>query len=604
MDATNWFLFDRLSHEMVVHILEFCNFQTILRFASTCKRAHNLVTNTTSLQLLIELEASGLELIEGASSSNVSTSLTLERLKRYQNAWANFDLLPPKGYAWMKGLGVGQGHRFVFFEGYLAATTPAEPDEPINSLELCNIRVDLQTYSIRFGASLNGDFYIDQTQDLVVILESISEESTNVSLRLCSLTTGLSHPLALRSPLTFATGYLPQSSRIQVVERRLMINIRPQLSELIFDILVWDWIPGTLLHRISFEPSYSMCDCTFLGSEYLLVFVASQDKWCTSFSTDAAIFLEIYPISGNTLENHLDDTDTHPIVPELPVLMPTLRLEMPTLRSSCCIYGGLRIQTGPLSGYAGQISSTSFVYARPLTLVLDMVVERVHPTGAGAILGKYCIFVDISHIFDFLQGHKQDGDAIRTLCWNDWGEKSTRWILHPVTGDAYTMPGKMFGSRFIVGETCNKDDEPFDMISIIDFHTPTVKRHSVGSSVPSTPSSWPEELIKEHKNLVTQGKGLYVSHILHEIATKQEQPVHLDQAFAVSVTSDQPTIIEGIFKQAVVSRLPYRMVTKVQAQYAYISWMIDSEHIIGIGELSEEDEIIVLVYDLRTDGME
>ncbi|CAE6490853.1 unnamed protein product, partial [Rhizoctonia solani] len=74
-----------LFDEVLIHILHLCNYQEILRFARTCRRLGNLVSNTVSLQLHIELEANGFEVISGSGKGNINYQVVLKDLRRYLN---------------------------------------------------------------------------------------------------------------------------------------------------------------------------------------------------------------------------------------------------------------------------------------------------------------------------------------------------------------------------------------------------------------------------------------------------------------------------------------------------------------------------------------
>lgn len=94
--------FGYVPDEIIVRILHFCESNSILRFAAvcasavyttidshgnyqTCKKHLEIVTNSISLQLHIELEANGLEIIEGIPNGNPDYSTILKELRRYRD---------------------------------------------------------------------------------------------------------------------------------------------------------------------------------------------------------------------------------------------------------------------------------------------------------------------------------------------------------------------------------------------------------------------------------------------------------------------------------------------------------------------------------------
>ncbi|KAH7333867.1 hypothetical protein B0J17DRAFT_116983 [Rhizoctonia solani] len=84
MSVTTKLVID-LPSETLICILHLCDYKTIIRFSLACKRSHRIVCHSTSLQLHIELEINGLEIVDRSSTAGASYASILEELKGYQN---------------------------------------------------------------------------------------------------------------------------------------------------------------------------------------------------------------------------------------------------------------------------------------------------------------------------------------------------------------------------------------------------------------------------------------------------------------------------------------------------------------------------------------
>ncbi|CAE6521864.1 unnamed protein product [Rhizoctonia solani] len=114
MQDTDSFRLGDLSSEIIIQILHHCDCVAILRFAATCKGYHELVEESISLQLHIELEANGLELVKGTCKQDATYSVILEDLKRFQEAWLKLDFREPI----LRSLGGARGPLWDLREGF------------------------------------------------------------------------------------------------------------------------------------------------------------------------------------------------------------------------------------------------------------------------------------------------------------------------------------------------------------------------------------------------------------------------------------------------------------------------------------------------------
>ncbi|CAE7204374.1 unnamed protein product, partial [Rhizoctonia solani] len=90
-------LIKRLPNELLVRTLHYCNYKVVIRFSMTCKRFYEMVRQSISLQLHIELEVGGLEIL-GASSASYASMLA--ELRGYWDA--SIIIIPSEPEDWDK----------------------------------------------------------------------------------------------------------------------------------------------------------------------------------------------------------------------------------------------------------------------------------------------------------------------------------------------------------------------------------------------------------------------------------------------------------------------------------------------------------------------
>ncbi|CAE6521876.1 unnamed protein product [Rhizoctonia solani] len=241
-----------LSPELIIKILHCCDPSTILRFAATCKAYCELVAQSTSLQLHIELEANGLELVK-VLKQDTTYSMILEDIKKFRDPWYNLDFREPV----KRPLRETRGILWRLRQGFYIKAFSQSRGQYSDALQF--IPLDPQAldppplmFEFTFWA-----FAADPGQGLAAMISRDTDRCNTCHVHLRSSITGLAHPLAKYPRLSaefdfevvFQSGY---TMDIEIMERMVFAKVSNQRPS-VYELLIWDWRLGTLLHRISFE---------------------------------------------------------------------------------------------------------------------------------------------------------------------------------------------------------------------------------------------------------------------------------------------------------------------------------------------------------------
>ncbi|CAE6432935.1 unnamed protein product [Rhizoctonia solani] len=171
MGITRPLLITDIPSEALVHVLHYCNYKAIIQFSMTCKKSHETVRQSVSLQLHIELEINGLEIINRSSNTSGDYSTILAELKGYRDAWCSlkFDSVVQQ-----RVLSNIQGMEWDIKNGaYIGRLQGDNGFDRIQIIHLCSPTAPAPLDpKKRFD-----DFMVDVGQDLVVLIEYIEERS-------------------------------------------------------------------------------------------------------------------------------------------------------------------------------------------------------------------------------------------------------------------------------------------------------------------------------------------------------------------------------------------------------------------------------------------
>ncbi|KAG9095051.1 hypothetical protein FRC06_010174, partial [Ceratobasidium sp. 370] len=502
------------------------------------------------LQLHIELEANGLQIARDMSVDTSDHLSLLEKLLRYRDAWLDLDLRPPVQLrCGDEDMPLWELRDGMFVKSYV----------PLN--------INNTSTQVNFGASF-GEFSLDVSQDLAVLADVDPREGECYGwIRLCSSVTGMAHPLATHPVLTAKLGFdvwdaIGYDHAVEIKHDLVVIQFsRSALTEQLHEVLIWDWKKGTLLNRIG--PNKGICFFVILDDDRLALWSVRADEDSILNSMGLLVYEQISSSRGKRGGANAQLVD----ISSFPGLSPTLTFQFPRLRGS---FSASPRWCSMVSDYgSGASLATHIPFANPgaLTLGLSMYIRD------GVTEIPLRIFVDVCQLLRHLGRAKQQ--AIPTLAWKDWGENATRGFRADAPNDWIRW---VFGSRFVIGG---------DYISVIEFHTPTVRRHAHRQCSAYTPLELSPADLQERESRIHGGKlPTFLSHRDMYMSSKwggvsNAPTLREDDVVVDTVESNQPTSLP-YFDEPVISRLPYRIVTRRGPAERHAGWLISGGHLVGI----------------------
>ncbi|KAG9092359.1 hypothetical protein FRC07_011683, partial [Ceratobasidium sp. 392] len=447
--------------EIVIKILLFCGYRDVLWFCATCNKYMGIISNSTSIQLHIELEANGLQLTQDFSEGSMDHSSLLSRLQRYRDAWLDLDLGAPVRHFC--------GHERLWLwelqDGTFAKAVNTPTDSPAshlgpNSLKIFPLTTTDST-QVDFGYAFN-EFTLDPSQNLAVLV-GINPDAKNCAwVRFCSSATGQAHPQAKRALVTAELGFDVTLNTIYDIVLKInneFVAVKfSSFSETSYEILIWNWKSGALTNSISRHNS--ICSFCFLDSNHLVLWSAYGDDGGVLGSVELLLY-ELLNLENPKHEALDGQALDHPLPANL---IPVLRFQFPKLQDASEVSKQRFLAQSDYGSTTSFATSTPFAHSSALTLGLTMTIIFDLEDSPWADNISYRIFVDIHQLFWHSEQAKQR--TVSTLAWTEWGENATRWFKADLPDSWICW---IFGSRFI---TRGKH------ISILDFHTPTVRRYS------------------------------------------------------------------------------------------------------------------------------
>ncbi|CAE6447894.1 unnamed protein product [Rhizoctonia solani] len=574
------FALDGISPELIIQILHYCEYPSILSFAATCKAYHELVVQSTSLQLHIELEVQGLEIVNQTCQRGTSYAVLLNDLRRFRDGWLDLEFAAPVdrlvGDSGMLLWELREGFYIRAFSRFEERFSDALQLIPLDS----TIPVPLPlTFEFTFN-----EFTADPRQELLAMLSRDTKRDAHVHIYLCSSTTGLAHPSARHPRLTaefdFETPYFWPGFSIEIMGRLVVAKVlHPQAH--IYELLIWDWRAGILLDRISSQRG--ICDFTFLDQQHLVVFSGSQSK---QEHLDTLALL-VYVISKET-PTCTGPPNNGPLrVADFPISQPILRLEFPRIRESLRISEtGFFLRSEPTPGRAMHTTSVTFACAYAITLSMTFFFRDTFDGWGG--YPYYRVFLDGKFLLDQVRTCLNSG--MRVLPWSSWGANVTRWFVEPEGPDHWIC--WMSGSRFIT----SLPNRPY--FCIFDFSPPAVRRYRDRFA-----QAHPVALdhLVDHSDLAMADGFEDLDRLAGDINLFSQKSPPGHELFAVTVGADNPCIIKADeypgFEESITSQLPYRLVFRTNNRKNHEGWQINGDCVVGIS--SQEVSETLTVYKLK-----
>ncbi|KAJ1311914.1 hypothetical protein OPQ81_010374 [Rhizoctonia solani] len=563
-----------ISSELIIKILHCCDCPTILRFAATCKAYNELVAQSISLQLQIELEANGLELMKGSFKRDATYSVILEDLRQFRDAWLDLNF----GEHFVRPLGKSNMLLWELREGfYIKAFSQLNGQIP-DALQF--IPLDPETpdplplmFEFRFS-----EFTADPGQGLVAIISRDPTEGETSYIHLCSSTTGLAHPLAHYPILAFELDFAPPpfstGFAIEIMGHTVLAKVSYSQDNR-YELLIWNWKSGALLHRIASQEG--MCDFTFLDQRHLVVLAVTR----SSLFQDSLALL-VYAIS--------DDISTHTTSPnrrlrakDIPISEPVLRLEFPKIKELSKISEtGFFLRSDPTPGRT--IYTKSATFGCPYSITLSMTFSFSASSFSRDVSPFYRVFVDGRSLLDCVRTNTYD--STKVLPWSSWGTAATRWFIAPEPPDHWIC--WMSGSRYIRPLS----DVPY--YSIFDFSSRTVGRFQERY----------RELYPTTSDRLVENSDLPAGDLFHDLELLDQYLIYFledspydAEPILVTVGADSPSIIPTCdpgFEGPIISELPYHLVCKANNELNHEGWQINGDCIVGVASWGPPAEMITI----------
>ncbi|CAE6508296.1 unnamed protein product [Rhizoctonia solani] len=568
-----------ISTELIIKILHHCECLTILRFAATCKAYNELVAQSVTLQLHIELEANCLELVKGSFKQDATYPVILEDLTRFRDAWLDLDIGEPI----TRPVGKSDMLLWELREGFYIVAFSQSEGRYADALQF--IPLDPETPDpppLLFDFTFN-EFTADPGQGLVAIISRDPQENKTSHVRLCSSSTGLAHPLAQHPRLTAEFDFKPplfgSGFAIEIMGHTVLAKVSCPLEN-VYEILIWDWRFGVLLHRISSRDG--ICDFTFLDQQHLVVMSATH-------SAQDSLALLIYDISDD--KSACNASPNKPMrATDLPISQPILRLEFPRLKQSAKISEmGLLLRSDPTPDRKIYANSAAFACPYAVTLGITFCFHTVGYDWAAPPF--YRVFLDGRSLRDHIRTNSHNGTQV--LPWSAWGTNATRWFVTPEEPDHWIC--WMSGSKY----TRPLTDSHY--YCVFDFSSLTVGRFQERFKQ-LYPTVY--DRLVDNSDLHT-GDGFGDLELLDRylLAFLEDSPIDTEPV-VLTVGADNPSIIavgndeDAGFDEPVISQLPYRLVCKDNNEIEHEGWQINGDCIIGVAPWSSPAESIT-IYKLK-----
>ncbi|KAG8759393.1 hypothetical protein FRC12_009767 [Ceratobasidium sp. 428] len=513
------------------------------------------------------MQANGLQLARRSLDHTRDHASLLRKLWRYRDAWLDLDIQScfkqDCGDEDMTLWGLRDG---VFAKAYPQNASAVSGPKAAMAFFPLDEAGENRT-QINLDVTFN-EFTTDLGQDLVVLAGVDPDRKSRGWLRLRSSTTGRAHPQAEHPLSTIELGFSVDTGISSTpvtlgIKNELVAAMFASPGQRVYEILIWNWKTGELLHRISCNTG--ICSFGFLDDDRLVVWSASSSNVENGL---AVVSLLVYEQIGSGTGLGRDASHCEPLnVTSFPILKPSFTFQFPKLQTPSFVGPrGFLLQSDYGSG-SGISASAPFVNLRALTLGLTMNISLYRRSS------HFRIFIDTHRLLKHRERAREK--AVSKLSWDEWGEHSTRWFFEERSGHQTCL---MFGSRALFTD---------EHLSIVDFHTPTVHRSSNCCKNTYVSLERSMDCLEARKKQIRVGQlpSIIDRHSMESSWLDELDGVAVDKNAVVvdSIASQEPTIVAvpGLV-EPVTSRLPYRVVTQVRPAHAHGGWLISGNQLVGV----------------------
>ncbi|VDC03886.1 unnamed protein product [Peniophora sp. CBMAI 1063] len=286
-----------LPPELILRILEWSDYRSIVHSAKSCRLLRGLITNSRRLEYVLALARTGMQDLPRAT---YTAKQRLDLIVEHETAWSNLRwrrriALPPQAV-----------HIWELYGGIWAQSGDHCSISFVRLPSIFrNISMKKWSYISEFTIL---DFTLDSSSDLLVLLQHAGKDSIKIHLQ--SLTSGDTHP-EVTAPIPLYTISPDRGNYAWITMREWCYNIRVHGRYLgIFfenvyggdlgtrELCVWDWRTGEMRLRLT---SQELRSFVFLADNLVMVSSAESplvpphhpDLWFSS--------LDIYEIPSSKL---------------------------------------------------------------------------------------------------------------------------------------------------------------------------------------------------------------------------------------------------------------------------------------------------------------
>lgn len=339
-----------------------------------------------------------------------------------------------------------------------------------------------------------------------------------------------------------------------------LLVIKCSVYERNSEILIFDWKLGMLLNKILCGHP---CAFGFLNPDTLFVFNFSDENDVPATS------LLIY----ENIRRRTDPWQDDPIgygPSQYTSMTPHFQLDFPEFPPGSYAQFSMRSELASMTTAYG---SAVFV-PLPTARIIEVSMLVGHYNRRDAEFSCYGICLSkqkLLHLIS-LEHSPEPGQSLIKIPWEAWGERTTRWFENTGTGGYWIS--RAYGTRFlrIMGFD---ESSPLEHISVLDFHPVTTRRFCSPHL-----SMWGSAEARRHLDANTTDEDF--DRAESSFQSRQDALAEDENAvFVDTIDEDVPTITPFNGK-SIITRLPYRIVTRVRSETHRLGWMIDNNCIIGL----------------------
>ncbi|CCO30303.1 hypothetical protein BN14_04330 [Rhizoctonia solani AG-1 IB] len=557
---------DNLPRELIVRILELCDWTSIINLSQTCKTISQVTRHSKVFELHKELQSSGYQLSQSGLQIKETGEIVrlLDDFRRFRDGWLYLKLGTPTALDCTDP----DMRLYELRQGYYAAALSSSYMQP-GTIKLTDLH---SGYSSKISLGVQfSEFQIDASQELLVLvaIEAHVTETSTIYLR--SSDTGHSHPASLHPQWTVRLPFNMERRSsgifIEVMDELLAVkyvSVERNLSS----ILIWNWKNGVLLNRI--ECLGTSCTFGFLAPDSLLLFQSTIDP-----SVNLVVYTDIR-CSGDSSQQPQAEYN----VSSYPIITPRFEFAFPEFPEDAIAYLLMRAEPAPTLGSTGPAT----FMPQPTARIIQLSMSVIQSSGPERGLRQYQIFLSKTQILKYMEIYgvmsELVPDSLVRIPWELWGEHATRWFGTPAAMSPWIC--RTYGSRFIQAHPYVGDDDgsehPLEYLSVLEFHQPTIRRMAERGCDKHL-SMWSSEEGRQHIDWNSPDEVL--EYFTNSLRSKQKASAEDDAVFVDIIDETVPscTPFNG---QTLVTRLPYRVVTRRRPVPKHSGWMMDNNLIIGM----------------------